>query len=309
MKISLSKTSEVPLRQQLTEQIVFLITTGQLRPGEELPSVRALARQTKVHYNTVSEAYQDLVRREWLSRQRGSRLVVGSLPGSKEKPSTNLDDVINSTIQRAKELGYSLQQLTERVRERLAAHPPDHILVVEEEPALCQIVREELRNAINLPIETCTPTEFAKNPSLAIGAQVIAPSHTIQHLVSLFPQSRPFLPITYSSANEHIDLIHRLKSASVVGLVSVSESLLKTARGLFAPVIGTRHTMQEFLMRKQSRIELGGVDVVFCDTVAKSLMKHRKSIHYRLLAEECIKDLASVVDPEQIKPGVNRRQR
>jgi DNA-binding transcriptional regulator YhcF (GntR family) len=71
MQIVLSKDSDVPLRQQLAEQIVFLITTGQLQAGEALPSVRALGRQSKVHHNTVSEAYQDLVRRGWLTRRRG----------------------------------------------------------------------------------------------------------------------------------------------------------------------------------------------------------------------------------------------
>ena len=60
MQIVLSKDSDVPLRQQLADQIVFLITTGQLQAGEALPSVRALGRQSKVHHNTVSEAYQDL---------------------------------------------------------------------------------------------------------------------------------------------------------------------------------------------------------------------------------------------------------
>jgi DNA-binding transcriptional regulator YhcF (GntR family) len=49
MQIVLSKDSDVPLRQQLAEQIVFLITTGQLQAGEALPSVRALGRQSKVH--------------------------------------------------------------------------------------------------------------------------------------------------------------------------------------------------------------------------------------------------------------------
>ena len=61
MQIVLSKDSDVPLRQQLAEQIVFLITTGQLQAGAELPSVRALGRLSKVHHNTVSEAYQDLM--------------------------------------------------------------------------------------------------------------------------------------------------------------------------------------------------------------------------------------------------------
>src|SRR5260370_38599753 len=78
MEIQLSRESEVPLRRQLAEQIVFLIGVGKLRAGQRLPSVRELARRLKIHHNTVSEAYQALVRRTWLVRQRGSRLVVGS---------------------------------------------------------------------------------------------------------------------------------------------------------------------------------------------------------------------------------------
>jgi hypothetical protein len=45
MNISLRQDNDVPLRHQLSEQIVFLITTGELRAGEEMPSVRALARR------------------------------------------------------------------------------------------------------------------------------------------------------------------------------------------------------------------------------------------------------------------------
>jgi DNA-binding transcriptional regulator YhcF (GntR family) len=56
---------------------VFLITTGSLRTGDQLPSVRELARRLKIHHNTVSEAYQELVRRMWVTRQRGTRLAVG----------------------------------------------------------------------------------------------------------------------------------------------------------------------------------------------------------------------------------------
>src|SRR5579862_8586244 len=107
MDISLSKNSDVPLRQQLAEQIVLLITTGELRSGQQLPSVRALARRAKVHHNTVSEAYQDLVRRKWLTRRRGSRLIVGARSDAGMRSPANLDELINDSIQRAKEMGYS----------------------------------------------------------------------------------------------------------------------------------------------------------------------------------------------------------
>ena len=56
--------------------------TERLRDGELLPSVRELARRLKVHHNTVSEAYQDLVQRKWLERRRGSRLALVGRPCS-----------------------------------------------------------------------------------------------------------------------------------------------------------------------------------------------------------------------------------
>src|SRR5260370_38281676 len=88
MEIQLSRESEVPLRRQLAEQIVFLIGGGKLRAGQRLPSVRELARRLKIHHNTVSEAYQPLVRRTSLLRQRASGLVVG--PGELRRPSSTV---------------------------------------------------------------------------------------------------------------------------------------------------------------------------------------------------------------------------
>ena len=54
MEIRIDKKSEIPVRQQLAEQIIFAIATGELMPGQALPSVRALARQLKIHHNTLS---------------------------------------------------------------------------------------------------------------------------------------------------------------------------------------------------------------------------------------------------------------
>ena len=122
MDIRISKESEVPLRQQLAEQIVFHIATGKLKPGQALPSVRELARRLKIHHNTVSEAYQDLIRRMWLVGRRGSRVTVRALEeGAHSRAASGLDDLINTLIRVARDQGFSLQALRERVRERLLA--------------------------------------------------------------------------------------------------------------------------------------------------------------------------------------------
>ena len=295
MKLSLSKSSDVPLRQQLAEQIIFLITTGKLREGQELPSVRALARQVNVHYNTVSEAYQDLVQRHWLSRQRGSKLVVGSSASSKQKRPSSLDDLINRTIERAKDMGYSLQELTERVRERILAQPPDHILIVEREDGLREILGKEVSNKLGLPVETCMPEDLIKNPALAVGAQIVTPNHFIEELRPFVPQTRPCVPITYSTADRHLELIRNLEKPSIIAVASISEGFLRTARGVLAPAIKRRHTFQTRLLRERSGVDLREMDLVFCDSIAMSIVNGRKTIHYDLVSAECFEHLASLL--------------
>ena len=293
MQITLSKNSDVPLKQQLAEQIVFLITTGQLRAGEALPSVRALARQSKVHHNTVSEAYQQLVLRGWVTRRRGTQLVVGTNSGAPLAKPHTLDELINESIDRAREMGYPLQALRQKVLERLMAQPPDHFLVVEQEPGLREIIRQEVVDSLGLQVESCSLEDFASDPSLAIGAQVLAANHLLDDLKKLVPQSRPTIGLVYSHAAEHVELIRKLKNPSIVALVSVSEGLLRTARGLLAPAIGRRHTLNEILVIKDAHVNLDTFDLVFCDTVTVSMIRSRRKVHYRLIATACLEHLAS----------------
>ncbi len=300
MQIVLSKKSDVPLRQQLAEQIVFLITTGQLQAGEELPSVRALARQSKVHHNTVSEAYKDLVRRGWLTRRRGSRLLVGTGNGAapaepRDLNELDLDDVINETIGRARSLGYSLQALRQRVRERLMAQPPDHLLVVEDEPGLRAILEAEIQESLHCSVEGCSPEELAREPGLTIGAQVVVANHQVEEIRRLVPRDRPAVGIVYAPAAGHIARLRTLENPSIVAVASVSESLLRTARGLLAPAIGVKHTFNEVLITQGKPVSLGSIDLVFCDTVTYPKVRSRDKVHYRLIAEECLEHIAGAL--------------
>jgi DNA-binding transcriptional regulator YhcF (GntR family) len=296
MQIALSKKSDVPLRQQLAEQIVFLITTGQFQAGEELPSVRAFARQSKVHHNTVSEAYQDLVRRGWLTRRHGTRLIVGAGTGAPLGKPHDLDELINESIQRARNMGFSLQALRQRVRERLLDQPPDHLLVVEQEPGLREIMKVEVRERLGWSAESCSPEEFAKEPGLAIGAQVLVANHLVEDIKPLVSPSRPALGIVYSRASEEVDLIRKLQNPSIVAVVSVSESLLKTARSFLAPELGDRHTLKEKLVAQDIPISLGAVDLAFCDSITISLVRSRHKARYRLIATGCLEYIAATLN-------------
>ena len=55
--ISINEASEVPIYQQIRNQIVLGISDGRLKPGEQLPTVRALAGEIGINSMTVNKAY------------------------------------------------------------------------------------------------------------------------------------------------------------------------------------------------------------------------------------------------------------
>ncbi len=295
MQIALSKESDVPVKQQLADQVVFLITTGQLNAGDEMPSVRALGRQNGVHHNTVSEAYQELVRRGWLTRRPGSRLVVGKGHGKPALTTHDLDDLINYSIQRARQMGFDLQALRVRVRERLLAEPPDHLLVVEEEPGLREIMRQEVEESLGWTARGCSYTEFSSEPGLAIGAQVMVANHLVESVKPIVPISRPAMGVVYSLASDHFAEVSRLKEPSIISLVSVSEGLLRMAKSVLAPAAGNKHILNEVLVASQDEPDVGGSDLAFCDTVTVNTVRARRKIHYQLISKECLSSLAAAL--------------
>ncbi|MEO6276697.1 GntR family transcriptional regulator [Roseateles sp.] len=74
-----------PIYRQVVEQVQRLVAGGQLRPGDELPSVRAVAERHAINPMTVSKAYSLLEAEGLLERRRGVGMVVaaGAQPARK----------------------------------------------------------------------------------------------------------------------------------------------------------------------------------------------------------------------------------
>jgi len=293
MDIRIDSSSSIPIRRQLTEQIIFLIVTEKIENGHAMPSVRELARRLKIHHNTVSQAYQDLVRRKWLDGRRGSRLMV-TFPEEADGTFT-IDDLINRTIATARENGYSLQQLRERVRQRLLIEPPDHVLVVEEDEGLRQLIAEELGSMLEWKVESCSQEQLASNAGLAIGALAVTPQHALKDVYRLFPKERPVVPVGYANADEHLKTVRSLRTPSLIAVVSTSTIFLEVARGILAPALGNRHELREILLQEEGTSAVRAADLVFCDSLAKKKVRSAKAIHYRLLRQKSVDSVDAVM--------------
>ena len=73
----LDPKSGTPFYRQIIDQIKFGIASGNLKLGEQLPTVRALAVELKVNLNTVTKAYKELEIQSILETQQGTGTFIG----------------------------------------------------------------------------------------------------------------------------------------------------------------------------------------------------------------------------------------
>ena len=75
-RIRIDPASGIPAVRQITDSLRVLFVEGQLEPGTVLPSVRRVAMELGVHFNTVAEAYRELAAEGWLDLKQGRGAVV-----------------------------------------------------------------------------------------------------------------------------------------------------------------------------------------------------------------------------------------
>jgi GntR family transcriptional regulator len=74
--VQIDPSSHVPIYLQIADAIRAAVAAGLYRPGEVLPSLRAMATQAHVNPNTVQRAYDELEREGLIYSQRGRGLFV-----------------------------------------------------------------------------------------------------------------------------------------------------------------------------------------------------------------------------------------
>jgi GntR family transcriptional regulator len=99
MLLQIDHHSGQPIYRQVIDQIRRHVVAGQLREGEQLPSVRDLASRLRVNPMTVSKAYSLLEMEGLLERRRGVGLFVAEL--ATDEASRNKADLLEEALTRA----------------------------------------------------------------------------------------------------------------------------------------------------------------------------------------------------------------
>ncbi len=121
LEISIATGSPAPIYRQIAEQICRAIATGKLEPGEQVPSVRALAEQLVINPNTVARTYADLIRDGVLEAQQGKGVFVARrrMVYTKAERLRRIDASLEAFVSEGVQLGFTPEELREALDRKL----------------------------------------------------------------------------------------------------------------------------------------------------------------------------------------------
>lgn len=115
-RLNIDFRSDIPIYQQIVDQIQYMISTNELKPGDQLPTVRAVAQELRINFNTVSRSYRILDQAGLISTQQGRGTYISDRIPEKENGSIKTEmmlDLIQDFLNKGKQLGYSKEQILE----------------------------------------------------------------------------------------------------------------------------------------------------------------------------------------------------
>lgn len=118
MDIIISNTSTVPIYEQIVRQMKKSIINGTVKEGEQLPSMRMLARELKISVITTKRAYEELENAGLIVTivGKGSFVAKNNMHLLKEEQLKEIESDIQQAVEKAKANNISLQELIDIVK-------------------------------------------------------------------------------------------------------------------------------------------------------------------------------------------------
>lgn len=122
LTLQLDFHSGLPIYTQIVNQIQSQLVNGILKPGDQLPTVRALAQELRVNFNTVARAYRMLDEARIISTQQGRGTYITEIPPpevSERLRHESLEALTQRFIAEAIRLGFSEREVSQMVKDSL----------------------------------------------------------------------------------------------------------------------------------------------------------------------------------------------
>jgi GntR family transcriptional regulator len=119
MQIHIQAQGGVPIYLQVMQQIKYLVASGRLQPGDELPSIRTLAEQLIVNPNTIARAYRELETAGVVEKRRtaGTFVAQAGSPLARKERLKLLKQRVDQLLVEAFQMGFDLDEVLKLVQQ------------------------------------------------------------------------------------------------------------------------------------------------------------------------------------------------
>jgi GntR family transcriptional regulator len=126
VQIHISSGDGVPIYQQIVNQVKYLIASGRLATGEELPPIRVLAERLLVNPNTVARAYRELESAGVVEKRRtaGTYVSDSGSPLARRERLKIIAERVDALLAEARQLGIGVDELVDLIGRRDQAMQP-----------------------------------------------------------------------------------------------------------------------------------------------------------------------------------------
>ena len=122
LTLTIDRRLEIPVYEQIADQVRRLVASGALEPGAALPSVRQLAGDLGVNLNTIARAYRLLEDEGFLViRQRAGVVVAAPAEKVESAERAKLLDQMQATLARLRQVGMTPDELLQFARREVEA--------------------------------------------------------------------------------------------------------------------------------------------------------------------------------------------
>ena len=120
MQIHIAANDGVPIYRQIVNQVNYLVASGRLSPGEELPPIRVLAEQLLVNPNTVARAYRELETAGVVTKRRTAGTYVShrGSPLERRERLRILTERVDALLTEARQMNVTTEQVLNLIRRR-----------------------------------------------------------------------------------------------------------------------------------------------------------------------------------------------
>jgi DNA-binding transcriptional regulator YhcF (GntR family) len=120
VQLHISSHDGVPIYLQIVNQVKYLVASGRLAPGEELPPIRTLAEQLLINPNTVARAYRELELAGVVTKRRTAGTYVSDTtsPLARRERLKIVTERIDALLAEARQMNIDTQALIELIQER-----------------------------------------------------------------------------------------------------------------------------------------------------------------------------------------------